>query len=80
MAPVQNGFVRQVKLSGKEKAAVLLGELGFAAENLTHYFSDSELKKIRKGRTRMRRHASTKIRKRQERGECAQQDALSLMA
>lgn len=49
MAPVQNGFVRQVKLSGKEKAAVLLWELGFAAENLTHYFSDSELKKIRKG-------------------------------
>ena len=49
MAPVQNGFVRQVKLSGKEKAAVLLGELGLDAEHITHYFSDSELKKIRKG-------------------------------
>lgn len=49
MFPVQNGFIKQVKLSGREKAAVLLGELGFTADSLHEYFSDSELKKIKKG-------------------------------
>ena len=49
MAFMQNGFIRQVRLSGKEKAAILLGELGFTTETLCRYFSDSELKKINKG-------------------------------
>lgn len=49
MLPVQNGFVKQVRLSGKEKAAILLGELGFTTETLVKHFSDSELKKIKKG-------------------------------
>ena len=49
MVPFQNGFVKQVRLSGKEKAAILLGELGFTTETLCRYFSDSELKKINKG-------------------------------
>ena len=35
MFPVQNGFIKQVKLSGREKAAVLLGELGFTADSLS---------------------------------------------
>lgn len=46
----QNGFIKQVGgLTGKEKAAVLLGELGFTADMLHDFFSDDELKKIRKG-------------------------------
>lgn len=49
MYPMQNGFIKQVRLSGKEKAAILLGELGFTAETLCKYFSDSELKKINRG-------------------------------
>ena len=35
-------------LSGKEKAAILLGELGGSAESLFEYFSTDELKKLRK--------------------------------
>ncbi|MCQ2241316.1 hypothetical protein [Treponema sp.] len=49
MYPMQNGFVKQVRLSGKEKAAILLGELGYTTETLCKYFSDSELKKIKRG-------------------------------
>ncbi|MBQ0039589.1 MAG: hypothetical protein KBS64_04110 [Treponema sp.] len=49
MLPVQNGFVKQVRLTGKEKAAVLLGELGYSGDHLLKYFSDEDLKKIRKG-------------------------------
>ena len=49
MYPMQNGFIKQVRLSGKEKAAILLGELGYTTETLCKYFSDSELKKIKRG-------------------------------
>ncbi|MBQ7157866.1 MAG: hypothetical protein IJS09_00365 [Treponema sp.] len=35
-------------LSGKEKAAILMGELGGSAESVFEYLSDSELKKLRK--------------------------------
>ncbi|MCH5288567.1 MAG: hypothetical protein J1E32_01470 [Treponema sp.] len=35
-------------LSGKEKAAILLGELGGSAESVFEYLSDAEVKKLRK--------------------------------
>jgi flagellar biosynthesis/type III secretory pathway M-ring protein FliF/YscJ len=35
-------------LSGKEKAAILLGELGGSAESVFEYLSTAELKKLRK--------------------------------
>lgn len=51
MYPIQNGFVKQVRLSGKEKAAILLGEIGWTTEKLCKYFTDSELNKINRGFT-----------------------------
>ena len=46
-----DGFIKQTSsLSGSEKAAILLGELGiFTTEQLMRYFSDDEIKKINRG-------------------------------
>lgn len=43
------GFTKQAVLTGKEKAAILMGELGIAGSSeIMKYFSTEEIKKIRK--------------------------------
>ncbi len=58
-----DGFIKQTSsLSGSEKAAILLGELGlFTTEHLMRYFTDDEIKKINRGFARIGRNLDASV-------------------
>lgn len=58
-----DGFIKQTSsLSGSEKAAILLGELGlFTTEHLMRYFTDDEIKKINRGFVRIGRNLDASV-------------------
>lgn len=58
-----DGFIKQTSsLSGGEKAAILLGELGlFTTEHLMRYFTDDEIKKINRGFAKIGRNLDASV-------------------